>query len=875
MKIQPAFRLSSALWLSAVIAYDATADNASDATDQLKKHPSYQTGYLSKEESTTSFVVPDGYELQLVLSEPEIKEPVAIAWDGNGVMYVAEMRTYMQDADATGEQTPTSRISRHEDTDGDGIYDKHSVFIDKLLLPRMILPLDDRLMVGVTNTLDLWNYRDTDGDGIADEKVKIHAGGHRGGNMEHQPSGLIWGLDNWIYLTYESTRYRFTDGELVTEKLPRGGGQWGLSQDDDGRNYYSRAGGEVVAHGFQQPAQYGLLEIPGQIPQSFQRIYPIAAVPDVQGGPRRVGQNGAINYFTGVAGQEIYRGDSLPSDLYGDLFTPEPVGRFIRRAKVVREKGKTTLRNATPGREFLSTRDVNFRPVQNVTGPDGCLYIVDMHRGIIQQGNWTRPGSYLREIIDRTGLDKNIGHGRIYRLVHKDHTPGKMPKLMGKSAIKLVPHLADKNSWWRETAKKLIILHKDRQSALPALEALALDSKQHEQTRVTALWTLEGCKAISEKLALKLLQESSTRITTHAIRVSEPFLQQQNLAVTNEVIKIANSNNHPEVVLQLINSINYVGRPQKLAALEKQLLQQHQSLAAVQTMVKHRKKAIAAAKNRQTQKHRNAQFNQSIARGKATYEQICFACHGADGLGQPLAGQKGHFLAPSLKDSPRVLGSGKAVTLSLLHGMEGRINGKTYDGLMPAQQNNSDQWITDVSNYIRNSFGNKAPALTTKSIASIRKEFSSRQKAWTQQELETLDPPIIRDRKSWNITASHGSRINACIDGRLRSRFTSDTAQKPGMWLKIELPQQYTIKQMVLDNTHSPNDHPRSFRVDVSVDGETWTTMVKHGEGQSPKTNIDLASCSCRWIRITQTGTAKKNFWSINELNIYGAPPIK
>jgi glucose/arabinose dehydrogenase len=145
------------------------------------------------------------------------------------------MRTYMQDADATGEQEPKSRISRHEDSDGDGKYDKHSVFIDNLLLPRMVLPLDDRVMVGITNTFDLWNYRDTDGDGVADETVKIYEGGPRGGNMEHQPSGLIWALDNWIYITYEKRRYRFTDVRLVMDHIPRGGGQRGLTKDDWGR----------------------------------------------------------------------------------------------------------------------------------------------------------------------------------------------------------------------------------------------------------------------------------------------------------------------------------------------------------------------------------------------------------------------------------------------------------------------------------------------------------------------------------------------------------------------------------------------------------------------------------------------------------------
>ena len=83
------------------------------------------------------------------------------------------------------EQTPKSRVSRHEDTDGDGKMDKHTVFADNLLLPRMILPLDDRVLIQETNTLDIYSYRDINGDGISDEKKLFFEGGPRGGNMEH------------------------------------------------------------------------------------------------------------------------------------------------------------------------------------------------------------------------------------------------------------------------------------------------------------------------------------------------------------------------------------------------------------------------------------------------------------------------------------------------------------------------------------------------------------------------------------------------------------------------------------------------------------------------------------------------------------------
>ena len=103
---------------------------------------------LSPAASIATMQMPGGYRLEPVLTEPDIAEPVMVAFDGNGRMYVAEMRTYMQNADAKGEQQPFSRVSRHEDTDGDGVYDKHTVFADKLLLPRIMLPLDDRIITG-------------------------------------------------------------------------------------------------------------------------------------------------------------------------------------------------------------------------------------------------------------------------------------------------------------------------------------------------------------------------------------------------------------------------------------------------------------------------------------------------------------------------------------------------------------------------------------------------------------------------------------------------------------------------------------------------------------------------------------------------------
>ncbi|WFO15952.1 hypothetical protein M601_020000 [Cellulophaga baltica 4] len=126
--------------------------------------------FLSPEESMKTFYVPKGYKVELVASEPMVDEPITIAWDGNGRMYVAEMNTYMQDLDGTGTNRSISKIKLLTDTDGDGKMDKSTVFIDSLMLPRMILPLEDELIVNETYSYDLWSYKDTDGDGVADKK---------------------------------------------------------------------------------------------------------------------------------------------------------------------------------------------------------------------------------------------------------------------------------------------------------------------------------------------------------------------------------------------------------------------------------------------------------------------------------------------------------------------------------------------------------------------------------------------------------------------------------------------------------------------------------------------------------------------------------
>lgn len=699
--------------------------------------------FLSPEESMKTFYLPEGYKVELVASEPMIDEPATIAWDGDGRMYVAEMNTYMQDVNGSGTNRPISKIKLLEDTDGDGKMDKSTVFIDSLLLPRMILPLENELIVNETYSYDLWSYKDTDNDGVADKKERVYYNpNRRGGNLEHQQSGLLWNLDNWVYTTYNPVRFKFKGGEVLVDSLdimPRG--QWGLTQDDMGVMYYSTAGGENPAYGFQQPAVYGDYSPPERLSPDFVQPWPIVGTPDVQGGTKRLREDNTLNYFTGVAGQEIFRGHKLPPSTYGDLFIPEPVGRLIRRAKVKIEEGKKVLYNAYDKTEFMASTDLNFRPVQAKTGPDGALYIVDMYRGIIQESNWTKEGSFLRPVIIRKKLDKNIGKGRIYRIVHEDIKPDKKPELLNKKASDLIQFLGHPNGWYRNTAQKLIIL-KDDASVIPELKKIAQNNtsifdgifnpaKDFGIERVHALWTLEGLGIVDRNLIIDKLSDEDPRVRSTAIRLSENFLKSGDTDIIDNLEKLVNDKDL-EVVNQLALSLRFSKDKQATDVLNKignKYADNEIVLHAITESLKKDDLELANLKERISA--RDADSKKSVLRGYDSYKQLCATCHGPDLKGLPTADNS--LIAPSLIGSPRVTGDKEKLSKILLNGLIGPIDGKDYGIMMPLKSN-GDQWIADVLSYIRAM--NDEGGVHKRFVANARKQTADREEYWTLAELE-------------------------------------------------------------------------------------------------------------------------------------------
>ncbi len=825
--------------------------------------PQHQVPSLSPEEFLKTVQLPDGYSLELVLSEPQIKEPVTIAFDPNGAMYVAEMRTYMQNIDGADGLTSRSIVSKHVSTKGDGTFDQHSIYLKDMLLPRMILPLDDRILLGITNTSDLTIYSDKNQDGVADDSKLWFKGGPRGGNMEHQPSGLVWGLDNWMYSTYNSYRLRW-NGEntapLQESTFPNGG-QWGLAQDNYGQMWWSNAGGEKGLHTYQVPIIYGAFNISAQKEKDFDVTWPLVGARDYQGGPKKSRDDGTLNHFTGCGGQTVFRGDRLPPELIGNVFLPEPVGRLIRRAIVSHSEGITTLSNANPQSEFIRSTDLCFRPLNMTTGPDGCLYIVDMYRGIIQEGNWVREGSYLRNVVKQHGFQNVIGHGRIWRLTHKDFTPGPQPKMLAETPTQWVAHLAHPNGWWRDTAQRLLIVKGDK-SVVPALtEMLRQPSKP--LARLHALWTLEGLGALTPELARAALKDADPALRVQAIRACETLLKAGDTSLIADIQSLAADEN-PQVKLQSAMTAKLHKFPQWEQQMTHHIAQS--PLTGLRELGANLLDKAPKVSSEFTQPQRR-QFE----RGMKIYQEVCFACHGVDGMGTPIPGDAGKTLAPPLANSQTVHDD-KAILRVLLHGLEGPINGKTYESMMIPQNTNSDEWLADISSYLRNAFGNRGSFIEAKSVTQLRKQHADRTKPWTIEELRALAPRPLTNRPSWKLSSSHNQETLAqMIDGKQNTRWDSKTPQVPDMWVRIDLPTPTDLCGIELQSTASPSDSPQLYEVQASSDGKTWTTISK-GPGTEEITSISFKNTTVKHLRIQQQGTKPGKFWSIHELQLH-APP--
>jgi len=706
--------------------------------------------------------------------------------------------------------------------------------------------------------------------------------------MEHQPNGLVWAMDNGIYSTYYDYRLRFgANGEAIKESIPVNGGQWGLTQDDWGKVWFVNAGNETGPVHFQQHIIYGQFSAPGEHIGQYKVVWPIAHMPDTQGGPGQLRPDDTLNHFTATSGQDIFRGDRLPADLRGNLLFAEPVGRLIRRTLITVDDGITRLANAYEDQhsEFIRATDPLFRPVNMITAPDGTLYIVDMYRGIIQQANWTRKGSYLREQIEAHDLQKEIGRGRIYRLRHEGFEPGPKPHMLDETPAEWVQHLSHPNGWWRDTAQKLLVLRRDL-SVVPALEKLATSDAADPRPRLHALWTLEGLSALEDKLILRALKATEPQVRMAGLRLAELHVGAKPKAGAPLVVALRGAlrDADPRVAIQAMLSVRRAGLPDAQKVIR--ATAEASSSAGVYAI---NEQLWDEAKNEDPQIIRLLGVNglKSYRSGSTLYNSVCFACHGSDGRGAPMPAAEGRTIAPSLAGSPRVLGDERATIAILLHGLQGEVNGVDYGAPMVPMNSYSDAELAGVLTYIRNSFGNRAPAVEAAAVAARRAADAGHANYWTLAELTNQLPALgesrerFKRRAEWklagNMKARANSPLEAILDGDPKTGyFTEDVKPFPLEWLTVELPARSKIVSIEIDSRGEKGENGKEFgwapfySVEVSDDGKTWKMIAPKVVGE-PHARLNFAApVEARHLRIAIVEKEGWQPWVIKELNLYG-----
>ncbi len=515
---------------------------------------------LTAEDELTTLHLQPGFHAEVVATEPMVQHPVQISWDPDGRMYVVEMRGYMPNIPGQGEDQPVCRISLLEDTDGDGRMDKSTVFWDKLVMPRTVRAVRDGVLVAVPP--NLYFCRDTNGDGVMDEKTVVLTDYGMSDNVEHIANGLDYNIDNWMYSTSYDKRLRWQDGRWITDTVPVLG-QWGITHDDYGRLFHNSNSDYLRGSIF--PPIYGdrnshfrATSVNEQIDRD-QTCWPSHNTAENRGYMENfLRADGTLRAFTAACSPMIYRG-GLSKEIEGNAFVCEASANIVRRSIIHEQDAGLWATNAYKNQEFIASTYERFRPVNLQTGPDGAIYVVDMHHGLIQHRlsltAWNAQNYLQRE------LQKYLLTGRIFRIVPDGATLYPKPQLSKATTQQLIDALSHPNGWWRDTAQRILIERGDSK-AVPILRKL-LAENPNPLTRLHALWTLEGFGRLNTQTLNMALADKDGKVRAAAIRTCEPILYSfaRRAEILPDVLKLA-SDPDPAVRLQFALTISPIGTPE-------------------------------------------------------------------------------------------------------------------------------------------------------------------------------------------------------------------------------------------------------------------------------------------------------------------------
>ena len=496
------------------------------------------------------FELPSSLDVSLFAAEPDVVDPVGMAFDEDGRIYVVEMRDYPLGIGP--ERKPGGTIRLLEDRDGDGKIDHSSLFAEGLSFPTSVAPWHGGILVSAPPEIIF--LKDTNGDGKADVREVLFRGFTKG-VTDSNVNGLRWGLDNRVHGVNGGNGGSVSSPHHPGRTIPLGrsdfsfdpatrdftttfhsSGGFGLVFDEWGRSF-STYNINHIQHRL-MPARY-LNRFPGMPPvnltqsisdhEEMSRIFPIS-IPET-----RVNHPEQAGHFSAAGGMGYIAAPGYPDDLPGSFLVCDVVGNLVHRDVLVEDGPSFVAKRSLTetNREFIASRDNACRPVGLELGPDGALYLLDMQRDVIEH-----PDYIPQKVKEKVNLRGGEDRGRIYRIAPKVGLPNKAIKLSRATAEELVRELASPNQWRRMTAQRLLV-ERHEKAAVPRLREEALNGRE-PLGRLHALWVLQGLGALEESLVLHALDDPNPGIRENALILAEFLDLRKSKSLQTKILALAN-----------------------------------------------------------------------------------------------------------------------------------------------------------------------------------------------------------------------------------------------------------------------------------------------------------------------------------------------
>lgn len=495
-----------------------------------------------------SFIVADGWEVNLYAADPQIAKPIQMNFDPAGRLWIASSEIYPHIK--PGEKA-NDRILVVEDKDHDGIADRTTVFADGLLIPTGVLPGDGG--VYAANSTELLHFSDTDGDGKADrERVVLSGFGTE--DTHHILHTLRWGPDGMLYMNQSI----YIHSHIETPHGPRrlnAGGIWQFRPETMELDVFARGWVNTWGHQFDRFGQSFVTDGAGG--EGINYAIPGAAYPTAQGIPRIFhGLNPGSPKYCGLA---IVSGQKLPDDWQGNLITNDFRGHRVCRFQLSDDGAGYASRELG---ELIKTPHVAFRPIDVAMGPDGSIYIADWYNPIIQHGE-----------VDFRDPRRDHTHGRIWRVTYtgagigdgqtsdvsaSDRRKNEIPNLVEASIPDLLEHLKSPEGWTREQTRR-VLKERGSDEVLKPLERWT-ESLSNDRHRLEALWLHQALRTPNGSLLRTLITEAGTpEVRAAAVRVAQHW--QKDLPA-DEVLQLVGRSvldPHPRVRLEAVRVLGNMG----------------------------------------------------------------------------------------------------------------------------------------------------------------------------------------------------------------------------------------------------------------------------------------------------------------------------